>query len=352
MDNVKQISEAEMEQILSAMPKQERSREADKAFYAMLEKDVASQYGQEAQPVGLSFFRKFAIGGVLGVFALFLGTVSWAYNPSVTRGHPLYAFKKTLEKVELSLASSPSDEASVHLAFADRRLDEANHMLQDSPNLAWLGISAAKAAWIDNVQFSSETAKNFALTLLDMDEEITLAADVVGEKIFEPEVAEKVLIEIENKAEARLTALEKLEEKAPSNVKLVVRNFRQEQHHHIARSVEAREEVRIAVETKGKKVNLAMLKRNSKEQVTSPVVIANEELLNTITIFNRLPVQRRDNFEKKIQMAQQALREGKAGRAEGLSRALQRQIEFLLKDEKREDEDIKDREDEDREDNR
>lgn len=334
MDNFDQI-----EDMLRSAPKFRRSEEADKAFYKALHELADAENAEAEQNVaGISWFKRLNFGfvGSLIVFIAIIGTAVMAYQPTVTRGDFLYLVKQTLEEVELAVAFSPMSKMSTHLQFADRRLEEAKNILNESPALAWL-VEAAKADdSTDEIKFDSEKEKNFTLTLSDMSNEIGLAENIVGEKIFEPETAQVALQEIQTRAEKHLAELEKFEQKVPQKIKVIVINFKNGTNSHIARTVEANEEVNQAFAVKAPRVNLVMLKfnminmNNGTITIPDPAALAQKQLQDAVQIFNSLPMQRRDAFQNKIEMAKEALQEGKVGRAEGLSRAMQNQMRLMM----------------------
>ncbi len=59
----------------------------------------------------------------------------YAYaNPQVTINHPLYPVKLGVEKIELALASSPTDKAEKLAKFSEQRLAEADVLQKEKPS--------------------------------------------------------------------------------------------------------------------------------------------------------------------------------------------------------------------------
>lgn len=341
-----QLLDEQIEKILRSAPKFKRHVEADSAFYAALNKLVEEEDDPEAEKLtraifGFSWLKriKTSFAGAMIVLAIFVGTLVMAYQPGVTRGDFLYPVKQVMEKVELVTALSPMSEMTTHLKFADRRLAEAQDIIDGGSGSLSGFVGTAKAASRTDPQLSPEKEQDLTLTLSDMSNEIGLAESIVGEKISEPETAQAALKEIQARAENHLAELERFEQKVPQNTRVVVIKFKNRTNCHIARTVEANEEVNQAFAMQAPRVNLVMLRlnvinaANSGTTTTDSATVAQRQLQDAMQILNslqRVPVQHRDALENKIEMAKQALEEGKVGRAEGLSRAMQNQMKLMM----------------------
>jgi hypothetical protein len=76
-------------------------------------------------------FKKVAIGFAIVLPCLMGGTSVYAYSsPSVTEGNVLYPVKRGIETVRVHFAGSPADRATIHLQLYERRLDEAERLLE------------------------------------------------------------------------------------------------------------------------------------------------------------------------------------------------------------------------------
>ena len=74
--------------------------------------------------------RRTAIGFAIAIPVMLGGTSVYAYSSSsVTEGSVLYPMKRGIEVIQLRLVSSPEDVANMHLQMYERRLDEAEQLL-------------------------------------------------------------------------------------------------------------------------------------------------------------------------------------------------------------------------------
>lgn len=74
--------------------------------------------------------RRTAVGFAIAIPVLLGGTSAYAYSsPSVTEGSVLYPMKRGIEVIQLRFVSSPEDVADLHLQLYERRLDEAERLL-------------------------------------------------------------------------------------------------------------------------------------------------------------------------------------------------------------------------------
>lgn len=75
--------------------------------------------------------KKMAIGFAIILPCLMGGTSAYAYSSSsVTEGNVLYPVKRGIETIRVHFAGSPEDLATVHLQLYERRLDEAEQLLE------------------------------------------------------------------------------------------------------------------------------------------------------------------------------------------------------------------------------
>lgn len=76
-------------------------------------------------------FKKTAIGFAIILPCLMGGTSAYAYSSSsVTEGNVLYPVKRGIETVRVHFAATPEDRATIHLQLYERRLDEAERLLE------------------------------------------------------------------------------------------------------------------------------------------------------------------------------------------------------------------------------
>lgn len=75
--------------------------------------------------------KKMAVGFAIILPFVMGGTSAYAYSsPSVTEGNVLYPVKRGIETVRVHFATSPEDRTTIHLQLYERRLDEAERLLE------------------------------------------------------------------------------------------------------------------------------------------------------------------------------------------------------------------------------
>lgn len=80
----------------------------------------------------LSMLPKAAAMGIVFLVLVASGSGIYAYSStSVTAGTTLYPIKIALEKIEEQINTSENHTGEVHMKFVERRLDEAEHIIQD-----------------------------------------------------------------------------------------------------------------------------------------------------------------------------------------------------------------------------
>lgn len=321
------LDDKQVEKILGNLPVFERDKKAERIFFEKLHRMAV-----ETKPAAAWFFwpRLRLAGSFVALFILAVGTV-WAYQPSTTRGHFLYPWKQAAEKVELAFAFTSLQKVDAHLQFSDRRLKEAEYIVGNStgnPALtSWLLPLAL--AHEEDIHLDSPQAVNLALTLGDMRSEISQASAIVEKSLTKTADASRALEKIELTADRHLEALVKIEKKAAPEVKKIVKKVADEVDEEVARVVEAREVVSEALVRKEENVKVQFARREEKktEKKVEREENAQQEIQETIKLFQALPAKDKEVFAEKIEMALEALEAGKFGRAEGLSRALQNRIE-------------------------
>lgn len=80
----------------------------------------------------MDIIRKVAVGFAVAIPILLGGTSVYAYSsPSVTESHVLYPVRRGIEAVQLRLQFSPESLAAYHLDMYERRLQEAEQLVQE-----------------------------------------------------------------------------------------------------------------------------------------------------------------------------------------------------------------------------
>ncbi len=76
-------------------------------------------------------FRRAAVGLAIMLPVIFFGTSVYAYaSPSVTEGNVFYPMKRGIETFQLRMLHKTEDVATYRLKLYDRRLDEAERLLE------------------------------------------------------------------------------------------------------------------------------------------------------------------------------------------------------------------------------
>jgi len=104
-----------------------------------------------------SFYRRIAMVSTAAAAALVIvaGGLVYASGDSMP-GTPLYAAKRTAEKIQLAFALNPEGKAKLHYNFAQRRIDEAKHMAKAGKDGQVAGISKEAKKSLDE---ASKVAK-------------------------------------------------------------------------------------------------------------------------------------------------------------------------------------------------
>ncbi len=296
-------SDEQLEKLLKALPRFERNYTADKAFRKTLRGSVSW-----VQWFGV--FRVALSGGLAMAFIVTSSSVWAAYQPNVTRGHILYPVKKTAENVELVLSFSPQQKMETHLRFSNRRLREAQELITLRDESAASILTEA--------------------TLNEMRTEVLLASQIAQSGIFSTQEARPALQQLESSVENHVTTLTRMGTQNARAIREVLKNSQEREDEHLSTIVEANEEVKDAVKEKRQKVHFTLL-----PQITPEVegAVRNEyrgEAAHAVTttriIFNELAPEQQATLEFRMGRAEEALREGQMGRAQGLSRALQKKM--------------------------
>lgn len=104
------------------------SRDFRVRLWQRLEAELPTQTHQEHLR---DLFRRMAIGFVIALPILFGTTSVYAYSSSsIAEGNVLYPVKRGMEMVQLRLLRSPQETASYRLELYERRLDEAEYLLE------------------------------------------------------------------------------------------------------------------------------------------------------------------------------------------------------------------------------
>ena len=329
-------TEEQIEKLFKSAPMISRDPKADKKFYMELLK--LAQTAQSEEKVVFNFwqtfmgsFRKmnFAYSAITALIVVFVGGTALAYQPGTVYGDLLYGWKTAGEKIELAFASTPTQQVNTYLKFSDRRFNEAQTIMANKPSLVSL-IPTAQAHDASNfISLSGSDEYKLEHTLSDMCQQIELASKVIEEKITDPAQAQTALASLETLTEKQRTHLSTVNKKVkkPTVQKIVVRFINQEDL-HLARSLVAKEQAQKAIVLNVKVVNIKMkLDGEQNAKFADEINIqAADNVRNTVNMFNNMQIQNREVIQKQIEMAKQALEEGKFGRAHGLSQALSNQM--------------------------
>lgn len=337
------LNEQQLENLLRKLPRMTRSVQANALFLEKL--DERAHGKKHASDFFRSFFAwpRFAWNAAVFMIFLMAATTFAAYQPSVTRGSKLYPWKQAAERIELAFAKTPTQEVNTHLRFGDRRLQEAEHIIQKNPSLAWLVPAARAHGDIDDIHLDTAAAVFLAETLEDMRNEMETAGTIVEAKITEPAAAEQALDKIAAAAQKHVAQLQELEEKTDMNAKKIFRRIRDEEEQQYFLIIAAGEEVKTLRTKQEKKVELkfskfrkkaAEMKRaedEKKEEKKREKEEAKEEKREEKT--ERIEEKRegkktlQEKLEQKLEQATEALEENKVGRAEGLINAVEKKLE-------------------------
>jgi hypothetical protein len=113
------------------------------------------------------------VASVVTVFALLLGGAVWMSQKSLP-GDSLYGLKRASERLQLATATSPTEEASDHLEFAEIRAGEVRDLLGRT--------SAAGRGPQADAAVSAGTARLIQSTLASADSDVKAAASLLGEQ--------------------------------------------------------------------------------------------------------------------------------------------------------------------------
>lgn len=308
--------------LLKHLPTFSRDPKRDAQFLEMLHRryEMNNNNSEEAEEESFSLsllnpwnWKKWTAAAGLFSLVLVAGTTIAAYQPSVTRSSFLYPVKQNIEKAELAFSFSPLARVSTHLTFSDRRLDEANAIIQHNPSLHWL-VPSVMADSLDT-DLDSKEAVELADTLQEMHAEVGFASDIV-EKNFAASEAGVALQKIENTTDRHVEMLRRFNHHPSKKIDDVITKIIEEEDNHIAAVVEAGETLKDSAAAKQGAAFRIKLDR------TKHTEAASDELNEMITTFQKLPIDSQEKFEDKKDAAKSAFETGKFGRAQGLSRSL------------------------------
>lgn len=320
------VSEQELENVLRTLPRFTRSEEKEKLFLAALEDRLT--------PVVKSswFAGWFALRGIACAVVVLVVTAAWSYQPSVTRGHFLYSLKKNIERGELATAFSSVRKIDTHVRFAERRLGEAEYIVDEEPKLAAV-ISVARAH-VGDIHLDAQSTLHLAETLQEMLSEIAIASEIIEKEVELPADIERALNKIEAVTDKQVDRLAQIEKKVSAEVSTIVQVIAREQDEHLASVVEAHEDFKVALEEKKPVMRVKVMKAREKKvaadgRVKDRKTKAAEELQVTLDLYGQLTATQQEPFKEKVSAATSAIAEGKFGRAEGLSRAVYKRLELV-----------------------
>ncbi len=89
-------------------------------------------------------FRFATVGALCLVLVFGMGTGVYAYeSPDVVEGHPLYFMKQNMEKMEERMAPTSEARAEFHAKMYNRRMNEAERLVEQSDKISTVLESAA-----------------------------------------------------------------------------------------------------------------------------------------------------------------------------------------------------------------
>lgn len=298
------ITQEQLESLLLELPRITPGGALDAKFYAAHYPETA-----RAPRLGIFSWPRLAASFIAAIIFLFTGLTALAYRDSVTPESALYGIKRAAEKIELALAFGDQNEIDAHLKFSDRRLNEAENAVKRETKMR---------------------------VLSEMRKAVEESARLTEERIENSEAAEIALAKIESRTEAHVERLNLLMEKFSNDSRDAFERFAGEEDDALARAVEARERATAARENKIEKFRVRFMEREDAFLATEAAPTekkrgekAGEEFNKALSMFNALPEEEQEKFEEKIQMAADALKDEKFGRAKGLSWALQNRMENL-----------------------
>lgn len=314
---------SQIEKLLRDLPRYEISQKADSRFYARLTAAARSDWDRHRSARGnwLSL-GQWALAGSLASFAFLVSGTLWAYQDTVTRGHVMYPWKQTTEKIELATSFGPMSEMDTHLRFSDRRLNEAHVLAGGSPEASAL-IQRANAA--SNLQeLDSQRAVYLALTLQDMRSSLAAATRIVEASNLGRQRVEQALEKIENAASRHVDKLKQLEKKVAKPMVEILRNVREEEDDQKNIVEQAREEVKESITNK-EAPPLKILLFPAPERQQRRIERAREEFEATKEVIKILPQSDQKRLAPAVETARSALEEGKVGVSRGMSRTVQQE---------------------------
>ena len=207
---------------------------------------------------------------VLTVFSMILGTSMVAEAEYLPKGRPLYAVKRTFEKIELVLAVSPEKETKV--------------------NLKHVGKRQAEAVKISHKSTISETEKagNLKIVVKSLEQNINAVKDnleIVKDEAKNPEETAKLAKEVNQKTTETIDDLEKVKETMNSK----------EVDKTVGEAQEKVEAVAVA--------SLEVLVENSAEPQVSDQVISKNEVKDIINSTIERESNKINKIEDKVEVA-------------------------------------------------
>lgn len=344
------LTEEELKKLLGTLPKFTRSPEADEAFFKQLRNWSEPQRQWFSTLLGKNWIAWPKLAFTLGfsVLLLFSITTLAAYQPYVTRGHFLYPWKQTAERVELAFAFSPLQKVETHVRFSKRRLAEAQHIVKQAGGSLSTWLIQKVYASPGNIRLPQREARLFAETLADMQAETAAAARIVSQASLRPKEAQRAIAVLEQVTEKQVETLTVLQEEVAEEIYDLVKNIAEETHQALAIVIEAKEELGETPVSRGETLAIKLIEEKDKEDneeneddddnhrresIKKPFEeTAEKELDMAREILQVLPEAEKNTLEKKLDLAQQALEAGNFGKTAGLSRAVQTQAEILLQE--------------------
>lgn len=345
MNQTSPLTEQQLETILKNLPRHQRDEQRERLFYAKLQEMSAKKTAHHrAEPKeAVSWFsfswRRFSLVGGFALVVLMASTVVLAYQPSVTRTSILYPVKQFGEKIELSFAGTSLEQVDTHLRFSDRRLDEANYMLSDSPSLA-LFIQTAKADAPATDQGEIDSPQEIALseTLDDMHSEVSQASDILATSNEAAPEVEPRLEKIEKALGHHVEVLNAIQKTHSAKVKKIVNKVIEDQDDKLANVLDAHDRFTTELETQMKKaganpnqvkVAVTFAHQNAKLRREQHMTQAQAAVTHIVQEYDKLPPTEKNALTESVSNAQEALTEGHFGVARGLSKKVQRHIKEL-----------------------
>ncbi|PJC37147.1 hypothetical protein CO046_02020 [Candidatus Peregrinibacteria bacterium CG_4_9_14_0_2_um_filter_53_11] len=232
----------EIEQLLSALPKEKLSKRGDELFYSRFR-----ELQREERPAHswLGFTRLFFAGTMAVAAFLIVGSVI-SYRDTVTHDDFFFPWKQAGERVEESIAFTAEQKVTTHLRFADRRLHEAWVIVEEKPELAFI-VQKAVASEGDERVMDATASEELRWTLGRMSAEVELASRVVVDQELPTDTVHRVFTKIAETTDTEVESLREMSKIAPKNTIALIDENRQQHEVSLIQMIVAREETKLSL---------------------------------------------------------------------------------------------------------